>query len=452
MAELSYWWTTDGVGDGSVGGYTQADHSIAFAIIAACRGKEGVAAGYRNELAGSDGGANTVNIASGGALVDGKPYDNTAVEALAIPSAIGAGNTRIDRIVLRADWAAQTVRLTRIAGIDAGAPVAPAITQVTGVTYDILLCQVLVDTAGTVAVTDERTRGQVPTEGIEDDAVTDEKLRDSVALSVIGRSANSAGDPADIQAAANDTFLARIGDVLQWAQLTIGMIPDLLITEAKLAAAVVAKLVTGGDSHDHSGGDGAQIPTAGLDDDAVTDAKLRDAAARSVIGRAAATAGDPADIAAAADNTVLARLAGTLQFTQLVAAMFPAGVVEHDALALESVDDTNLAERVLALLSRQGGHATDWAVAGTTDYTPDRVMVKCGTVASDASGYFAVSYDASFLYRPIVFLTTWGIGDHASMAIINSATSSGFDGYHFDHGEVAGIGTVNWLAIGPGPS
>ena len=123
------------------------------------------------------------------------------------------------------------MRLTRIAGIDAGAPVAPAITQVTGVTYDILLCQVLVDTAGTVAVTDERTRGQVPTEGIEDDAVTDEKLRDSVALSVIGRSANSAGDPADIQAAANDTFLARIGDVLQWAQLTIGMIPDLLITD-----------------------------------------------------------------------------------------------------------------------------------------------------------------------------------------------------------------------------
>ncbi len=40
---------------------------------------------------------------------------------------------------------------------------------------------------------------------IATNAVTDAKLRDSAAVSVIGRAANSSGDPADIAAAGNDT-------------------------------------------------------------------------------------------------------------------------------------------------------------------------------------------------------------------------------------------------------
>ena len=100
--------------------------------MAACSGWEGVAPGYKNELAGSVGGANTYNINTGGAMVDGKPYHNTATVGVNIPSAVGGGNTRIDRIVLRADWTAQTVRITRIAGTDEASPTAPAITQTPG--------------------------------------------------------------------------------------------------------------------------------------------------------------------------------------------------------------------------------------------------------------------------------------------------------------------------------
>lgn len=46
------------------------------------------------------------------------------------------------------------------------------------------------------------------------------------------------------------------------------------IAEAALAAAVVAQLVTNGDSHDHSGGDGSTIPAGGIASAAITRAKL----------------------------------------------------------------------------------------------------------------------------------------------------------------------------------
>jgi len=66
------------------------------------------------------------------------------------------------------------------------------------------------------------------------DAVTDTKLRNSVAVSVIGRAANSVGDPADIAAAANDQLLRRVTDALSFGQLTVGMFPDDVVTYAKI--------------------------------------------------------------------------------------------------------------------------------------------------------------------------------------------------------------------------
>ena len=65
-------------------------------------------------------------------------------------------------------------------------------------------------------------------------AVTSAKLRDSAAVSVIGRSANSSGVPGDIAAGANDTFLRRVGDALGFGGLTLGMVADALLTYAKL--------------------------------------------------------------------------------------------------------------------------------------------------------------------------------------------------------------------------
>lgn len=56
------------------------------------------------------------------------------------------------------------------------------------------------------------------------------------------------------------------------------------------------------------------LPTAGLVDNAVTDPKLRDSSALSVIGRSTNSTGDPADIAAGSDHQVLRRSSTTLGF------------------------------------------------------------------------------------------------------------------------------------------
>jgi len=152
--EKSYLWTTGGAGDGAAT-YTRSDwHKIAE-IIGCCHGEEGVG-DFENRYAATFA-ANTITIATGMGMSDGKPHHCSVAGDITIPSAVGGGNTRIDRIVLRADWTAQEVRLTRIAGTDAASPTAPAITQTSETTYDIMLYQVLVDVGGTTSLQlDER--------------------------------------------------------------------------------------------------------------------------------------------------------------------------------------------------------------------------------------------------------------------------------------------------------
>ena len=91
------------------------------------------------------------------------------------------------------------------------------------------------------------------------DAVGNTKLRDSAALSVIGRSANSTGDPADIAAGTDGHVLRRSGTTLDFGQ----------------------------------------VATAGLADDAVTNAKAANMGEATIKGRAVgAGTGDPTDLSA----------------------------------------------------------------------------------------------------------------------------------------------------------
>lgn len=69
---------------------------------------------------------------------------------------------------------------------------------------------------------------------IDADAVTDAKLRDSAALSVIGNASAITLSPADIVAGTNDRVLAQTSNVLFFQQLTVGMFPDDVVTYAKV--------------------------------------------------------------------------------------------------------------------------------------------------------------------------------------------------------------------------
>jgi hypothetical protein len=75
---------------------------------------------------------------------------------------------------------------------------------------------------------------------IENDVVTDAKLRDSVALSVIGRAGGTDGDPADIVADANSKYFGRRADALGFFALQASDIPDLSATYGTVASVAAA--------------------------------------------------------------------------------------------------------------------------------------------------------------------------------------------------------------------
>ncbi len=119
----------------------------------------GVIAGELNQLeVFGDSSGMQVKVKSGKAWVKGHFFESDAQETLAIAAADPA-NPRIDRVIVRVDWDANTVDLAVLQGTPAVAPGAPALTQNTS-RWEISLAQVQVDAAAaTIAaekVTDER--------------------------------------------------------------------------------------------------------------------------------------------------------------------------------------------------------------------------------------------------------------------------------------------------------
>ena len=150
MTEISTPW--GGIITGDAGPYSDDDWSDIWRKLRQNdRTVQGVLDTYLNELEVA-GAASPIQIDTGAGIVDGKFYENTVAVTVNIPTP--SVSTRIDRIVLRKSWSAQTVRITRIAGAEGGA--APAITQVDGTTWDISLAQVSITTGGVITITDER--------------------------------------------------------------------------------------------------------------------------------------------------------------------------------------------------------------------------------------------------------------------------------------------------------
>jgi len=116
--------------------------------------EEGILKGHLNNLAVSavGGTASPVTIATGAAMVKGFFYVNDAAGTKNIPTPAAA--TRVDRIVLRADYGSQVVRFQRVAGTEGAGT--PALTQVANTTWEIPLAAVTVTTGGVVTVTNER--------------------------------------------------------------------------------------------------------------------------------------------------------------------------------------------------------------------------------------------------------------------------------------------------------
>lgn len=153
MAQVSLPWDTNGTGDGAAE-YTE-EQVVTWQRQAFNRNpiEQGILPmGANFEYDPSASGAN-VTIKPGAANVYGWWCWSTANEIFAIPVPT-LGNTG-HRIVLRADWATQQVRLALVSSSN-GVAAIPALTQIAGTRWEISVCTVIITTSGQASVSDTR--------------------------------------------------------------------------------------------------------------------------------------------------------------------------------------------------------------------------------------------------------------------------------------------------------
>ena len=161
MPEDSAYW--EGIATGDVATpvawdapYTHSEWAAIKNYLLANSGDGGfVVPGYGNnlEVVASSPAAMTVEVSTGAMFVQGRIYENTAAKVLTV-SANTTGLTRIDRIVIRVTYAAQTIRAVILEGTPASLPALPSPLRSTTY-YDVPIAYVwVVSGAATIGDTD----------------------------------------------------------------------------------------------------------------------------------------------------------------------------------------------------------------------------------------------------------------------------------------------------------
>jgi hypothetical protein len=150
MAETSRFWDGIAVGDAATAPYSSDEYArVQRDLIRASEADSGpllntgVAPDLGLTVRATTPASASVEVTAGSAIVRGTWYNSSATETLAI-GANASGNPRIDTIILRKDYAAQTIRLVVLPGAPAVTPSAPALTQTDGVTWELPLADIAV--------------------------------------------------------------------------------------------------------------------------------------------------------------------------------------------------------------------------------------------------------------------------------------------------------------------
>lgn len=183
--------------------------------------------------------------------------------------------------------------------------------------------------------------------------ITSAMLRDSAAVSVIGRSANTTGVPADIAADANGKFLGRHADALSFDAIALADLPTqaqttflgrvtastgvpevisaadarTMLNVADGATAytdeaaqdAVGTILTDGTTIDFTYTDATPSITAEVKDGTITNAKLAEIATATIKGRVTAATGAVEDLTAANVRTIINVADGATAYTDELA-------------------------------------------------------------------------------------------------------------------------------------
>lgn len=165
------------------------------------------------------------------------------------------------------------------------------------------------------------------------------------------------------------------------------------------------------------------IITSEIAEDAITDSKLRDSTALSVIGRASNTTGDPADIVAGSDHQVLRRSGTTVGFGAI------------------NLGSTNAVSGVLPVANGGTGKSTYavpetlFSIGQTLSNTASAVSYTAGNIGTVPVNYFTKAGDAIHLRFKNYFGANTGTG-RAMLFRIDPSTDADVDFYS--------TGSVGW--------
>ena len=395
MAEISRFWTTDGVGDGPAGGYS----SEQFADFMKGVFKEGVLTGIAAELRPT-GIISPITIAPGAAVVAGRFYESTAIVSVVVPSPV-VGTTGF-RINLQAMWATQQVRLNLQISDDDN-PTIPILIQNVGVEWNSPIATGTITTGGSIILEDVRHWAYFSTKDVvvEDGSITTVKL-------------------------ANE---AVTNPKLAPDAVSTSKIIDLTISEAKLQDAAVTNIKIAS----------AAITSEKIVDEAVITSKINiEAVTNSRIGSEAITH-------------------QKIQAEAVTEPKLAPNAVSEDKVITAAITEGKLGIGAIGMLQRQGGNNASWNTPGSTNYNVGKLEIQAGSIRFDFSGQGTileqeVVFAHAFKETPLVFLSVNWIGGAAG-PIYSVLTRDLHLGdvwirlIRFDAG-FSDVADVYWLAIG----
>ena len=277
---------------------------------------------------------------------------------------------------------------------------------------------------------------------IADNAVGNEHIRDSTAWSVIGRSANTSGDPADISTTTDGYVLRTSGTTLGFGTVSSAGLASGAVTAGKIA--------TGGVSAS------GQVATNILALD-----RLVQVTGPAVIGRSANTAGNLAAITSGTDGHVLRQSGTSIGFGTITGAGIANDAVDSQHYAADSIDAEHYAPDsvdYLALKKTAGAEAVTTATIRDGAVTPDKLSIPyIPNAANIELGSLRTSSGSAFIdfhsYYPLndydarIIATGGEASTPAKGTLTYYAVSHVFNGDLSVSGEITGAKHVVYMQL-----
>lgn len=393
MTSKSMPWTTNNTGDGPTAGYATDRWQDMLRTLSTLDPTLYYVAPVRLNEYAATGSSSPVAVNTGEAFVNGRHVLDDASQNVTVPTP--TTSTRIDRIILRSDGTAQTVRVVRLAGVEGGA--APTLTQ-NSTTYEVSLWKVTITTGGVITLVDERgwlgVRGLVDATTIEWDT-SGKKIRVKDSGITAAKLASDAVTTVKILDANVTTAKIAAGAVtatqLASDAVTTVKILDSNVTANKLAsdAVTTVKILDGNVTNVKlaSGIDGSKITSGSPSIVGLT------ASGNASIGGTLGVTGQVALSKAGAGNAsalVLSSAQPSMAFyesDQGADKKYWDWIVEGGVLALRAVNDaSSVAGNIITVTRGTGIAITGIALAADTAITGQASITKSG--AGPSSGVY----------------------------------------------------------------